>query len=124
MRVLFIFPDFSHPCLHLNLISSIIICTWGSNPRPHACLLSSLATALLSSWCLPSLLVSFNLYESNICLFFLPNYVELSSKNLRRCLPWLFLHAVIFLKFLEILFYSQNTFLFCVIFLLFFINSV
>src|SRR5438128_12205548 len=71
--------------------------------------------------------------HSNICFFqnicspytVVPYpYVELSSINLWRCLPWLFLHAVIFLKFLKKLFCSQNNFLFCLIFLLFFLNSV
>src|SRR6266508_3898757 len=59
--------------------------------------------------------------HSNICFFqnicspytaVLYPYVELSSKNLWRYLPWLFLHAVIFLKYLEIFFCSQNIFLF------------
>src|SRR5438105_7135588 len=69
--------------------------------------------------------------HSNICFFqnicspytAVPYpYVELSSKFFWKCL--LFLHAVIFLKFLKIFFCSQNIFLFCLIFLLFFINSV
>ena len=36
--------------------------------------------------------------------------MHFDSETLWRCLPWLFLHTVIFLKFLKIFFCSQNIF--------------
>src|SRR5438132_11516012 len=69
----------------------------GFEPGSPACLRSSFAVALFNCWCIPSILVSFNLEYFNICVLSLPKYVKLSSKNLWRCLPWLFLYAVIFL---------------------------
>src|SRR5438132_11443421 len=114
------FPTLFASRFNLQFIRRLL----GFEPGSPVCLRSSFAVALFNCWCIPSILVSFNLEYFNICLFCL--FQNILSYHLKICgdvyhgYSYMQLFSCNFLKY----FFVHKIFFFFFIFILFFINSV